>query len=240
MEPVKCDNNFAKNKHSLFSSVWVYCWNWTETDFVLKCGRLTRQLKWRFPGCHITARWLRDQRLALPRVRTGLLIWLGGLAPCTLTALTINWYSVSGNNPFKTMELVSMGSRIYVHSVSISGLWNDKMQQILFRFCFLVCSHVFTCDIVCMCFFSSFSLNFFFYKNYSPNIFNMIALICYDMCLRGMFNLIVFLQLIHVPESVCKWLQRVHLRRTVNLNNSKSRKEKKKQQLFKQNKTTND
>lgn len=60
---------------------------------------------------------------ALPSVRTGLLMWLGGLAPCALTALMTNWYSVSGNNPFRTMELVWMGSRMYVHSVSISGLW---------------------------------------------------------------------------------------------------------------------
>lgn len=63
---------------------------------------------------------------ALPSVRTGLLMWLGGLAPCTLTALTTNWYWVSGNNPFRTMELVWMGSRMYVHSVSISGLWETE------------------------------------------------------------------------------------------------------------------
>lgn len=77
-------------------------------------------------GHHDIKLWLRYQHSALPSVRTGLLIGLGGLTPCLLTALTTNWYSVSGSNPFRTMELVSMGSRMYVHSVSISGLRKEK------------------------------------------------------------------------------------------------------------------
>lgn len=55
---------------------------------------------------------LRCRGQALPRVRTGLLMWLGGLVPCVLTALTTNWYFVSGNSPFRIMEFVSMGSRM--------------------------------------------------------------------------------------------------------------------------------
>lgn len=135
-----CDDNFGDAKLSISSVCLVLYGCIVETKLKLTLfwtvieTRLTRELRLSSPGCQIIARWLRDQHLALPRVRTGLLIWLGGLAPCTLTALTTNWYSVSGNNPFKTMELVSMGSRMYVHSVSISGLWNDKITCLGFVF----------------------------------------------------------------------------------------------------------
>lgn len=83
----------------------------------------------------ISACWLRHQHSALPRVRTGLLMLLGGLTPCTLTALMTNWYSVSGINPFNTMEFVSMGSRMYVHSVSISGLRGTGHRETWLRIC---------------------------------------------------------------------------------------------------------
>lgn len=146
------------------------------------------------------------QRVNVPSVRTGLLMWLGGLAPCTLTALTTNWYSVSGSNPFKTMELVSMGSRIYVHSVSISGLWNDKTHKgKRFRFC-LVFFGVSTCRVLQVVFILE-------------TTFNMI---CFDMFwhMWGMFNLIVFLLLMSLELFLngCK----VQLWQTSDLNNSNS------------------